>query len=211
MSDDGQNTTGAVPPSDDTFDQVSNSDYFNSSLSASTSSRPEIMQVGTGSLSREANNLVSRLDIDSGYGSIADNESAAGWNPGFGRGQFLSDGAATPDSSDGRRAASHVHQLYYNQNRNALGRAITRTMEALRGLQSMNMTWPAHYPSVRRTEEARESYVERCQRWRGACFICRLLGPGTGTDHELDGCRSSRKGGFFRAKSQIQRVNTNSS
>lgn len=59
--------------------------------------------------------------------------------------------------------------------------------------------------SVRRTEEAREAYMERCQRWRGTCFICRLLGPGTGTDHELDGCRSSRKGAFFRAKSQMKR------
>lgn len=42
--------------------------------------------------------------------------------------------------------------FYSNQNRVALGRAINRTVESLRGLQEMNSTWPAHYPSVQRPE-----------------------------------------------------------
>lgn len=44
--------------------------------------------------------------------------------------------------------ASHVHQLHYNHNRTALGRAIARTMDTLMRLQDYNKEWPAHYPSV---------------------------------------------------------------
>lgn len=39
-----------------------------------------------------------------------------------------------------------------NQNRVTLGRAISRTIETLKGLQEMNAAWPAHYPSVQRPE-----------------------------------------------------------
>ena len=44
--------------------------------------------------------------------------------------------------------ASHIHQLQYNHNRTALGRAITKTLDALRRLQEYNQQWPAHYPSI---------------------------------------------------------------
>ncbi|KAL0640325.1 mitofusin [Maublancomyces gigas] len=40
----------------------------------------------------------------------------------------------------------------HNQNRVALGRWIGRTVETLKGFQSMNSKWPAHYPAVQRTE-----------------------------------------------------------
>jgi GTP-binding protein EngB required for normal cell division len=43
-----------------------------------------------------------------------------------------------------------VHQLQYNQNRTALGRAITETVDTLKRLQEMNSKWPAHYPTVHR-------------------------------------------------------------
>lgn len=46
--------------------------------------------------------------------------------------------------------ASHVHQLFYNQNRTALSRAIQQTVETLKKLQEMNSRWPAHYPTVQR-------------------------------------------------------------
>lgn len=59
-----------------------------------------------------------------------------------------------PDADKDRRLmASHVHQLYYNQNRAALGRQITKTVETLKGLQQMNSTWPAQYPSVREPQK----------------------------------------------------------
>ncbi|RPA85652.1 hypothetical protein BJ508DRAFT_221704 [Ascobolus immersus RN42] len=48
--------------------------------------------------------------------------------------------------------ASNVQQLYYNQNRVALGRSINRTVETLKEFQQMNAKWPAHYPSVRQSE-----------------------------------------------------------
>jgi GTPase SAR1 family protein len=49
-----------------------------------------------------------------------------------------------------RAIASHVHQLQYNQNRTALGRAISETVDTLKKLQDMNSKWPAHYPTVQR-------------------------------------------------------------
>lgn len=52
-----------------------------------------------------------------------------------------------------RALASHVHQLFYNQNRTALGRAINQTVETLKKLQDMNSKWPAHYPTVQRPVE----------------------------------------------------------
>ena len=51
--------------------------------------------------------------------------------------------------------ASHIHQLYYNQNRAALGRQITKTVETLKGLQRTNSIWPAQYPSIREPQKPR--------------------------------------------------------
>lgn len=51
-------------------------------------------------------------------------------------------------SSEQERQRSHVLQLRYNQNKNALGRCIQGTVDVLKGFQEMNMKWPAHYPAV---------------------------------------------------------------
>lgn len=104
---------------------------------------------------------MSTLDHDSGYGSsITGNDftddGSKGWHPGLTSDQPIPEFTSrisdelNPDAEKDRRVmASHVHQLYYNQNRAALGRQITKTVETLKGLQQMNSTWPAQYPSVR--------------------------------------------------------------
>ncbi|KAK8248952.1 hypothetical protein IWZ00DRAFT_311872 [Phyllosticta capitalensis] len=123
--------------------------------------RPSYMTVGSGSLSESAGRLAAMLDEDSGYGgSIADTGSASsGWHPG------LTEDRPTPahtpalpgensaaSEHERRTIASHIHQLYYNQNRTALGRCIGRTVDTLKKLQDMNKDWPAHYPQVQRSE-----------------------------------------------------------
>ena len=128
------------------------------------------MTVGSGSTSASAAALMATLDNDSGYGgSIADDNytndgSVRGWHPGIT--QDLPTPSHTPtvmgesnaaSENERRIIASHVHQLYYNQNRVALGRSIGRTVETLQGLQRMNSTWPAHYPSVHPKHETTPS------------------------------------------------------
>ena len=117
--------------------------------------RPEYMTVGQGSTSASAAALISSLDNDSGYGgSISDgyiNDGSKHWNPGMTEDRYIpGDIFEGEGGENGKRVmASHVHQLYYNQNRAALGRQITRTVETLKALQQMNATWPAQYPTVR--------------------------------------------------------------
>ncbi len=129
--------------------------------------KPHYMTVGNGSTSASAAALMSTLDHDSGYGSsIAGdsytNDGSKGWDLGLTVDQPTPEFTSrTPDDmnpdadKDRRMMASHVHQLYYNQNRAALGRQITRTVETLKGLQQMNSTWPAQYPSVREPQKPR--------------------------------------------------------
>ena len=104
---------------------------------------------------------MSTLDNDSGYGtSIGDgtrtNDGSKGWHPGLTSDRPIPAHTSTvpgdfnPGAENERQIlASHVHQLHYNQNRAALGRQITKAVETLKGLQEMNSTWPAQYPSVR--------------------------------------------------------------
>lgn len=118
------------------------------------------MQVGTGSTSEHAARLQALLDEDSGYGgsSTGDDLMENVWHPGPTADRFTP--TSTPSRSGGghdvdpeierRAVASHVHQLFYNQNRTALGRAINQTVETLKKLQEMNAKWPAHYPTVQR-------------------------------------------------------------
>jgi replication fork clamp-binding protein CrfC len=119
-------------------------------------SGPAMMTVGNGSTSENARRLAAMLDEDSGYGgSVMDGESAAeGWHPGLTTDQPTPNPADyNPAAENERRVlASHIHQLYYNQNKNALGRAINETVESLKKLQEMNSVWPAHYPSVQRAD-----------------------------------------------------------
>ena len=115
------------------------------------------------------NYLLQNSEIDSGYGGSIAGDSAAGegmaalQRAGFHPGMMedrptpshtpVVDGEYNPAAENEKRVlASHVHQLYYNQNRVALGRAINRSIETLRDLQQMNTTWPAHYPSVQRPD-----------------------------------------------------------
>ena len=128
---------------------------------------PHYMTVGNGSTSASAAALMSTLDHDSGYGSsIAGdsytNDGSKGWHAGLTADQPMPEfTSSTPDEmnpdteKDKRVIASHVHQLYYNQNRAALGRQITKTVETLKGLQQMNSTWPAQYPSVREPQKSK--------------------------------------------------------
>lgn len=111
---------------------------------------------------------MSTLDHDSGYGTnVGDDEyrndgSLKHWHPGM-TGDLPTPahtptlpGEMNPAAENERRVlASHVHQLYYNQNRTALGRQITRTVETLRSLQQTNATWPVQYPSVREPQNQR--------------------------------------------------------
>jgi mitofusin 2 len=106
--------------------------------SASSSSRPAYMTVGTGSTSQHAARLQAMLDNDSGYGgSIAGDE-------------VLATSALNADRHMASRGA--IHQLWYNQHRLSLGRFINHVITLLEELQEMNATWPAHYPSVQRAE-----------------------------------------------------------
>lgn len=124
-----------------------------------SSRRPQYMTVGSGSTSESAARLQAILDQDSGYGgSIAgDEDGSNSWHSSLSQDRFTPEhtpvrpGESNAASENERRAlASHVHQLFYNQNRTALGRAINQTVETLKKLQEMNARWPAHYPTVQR-------------------------------------------------------------
>ncbi|SPQ22956.1 c8ae7f7d-243c-490c-9796-83101e73a1f1 [Thermothielavioides terrestris] len=101
-------------------------------------SAPAYMTVGTGSTSQYAAHLQAMLEQDSGYGgSVAGDEAS-------------SSSSSTLAAADHRSQAAAVHQLWYNQHRATLGRAISTVVELLRELQEKNAVWPAHYPSVQR-------------------------------------------------------------
>ncbi|KAF2397643.1 hypothetical protein EJ06DRAFT_481435 [Trichodelitschia bisporula] len=116
--------------------------------------RPGYLTVGTGSTSEHADRLAALLDSDSGYGgSIADGESLnRGWHHGVEADRPTPVHHAAAGDGERRVMASHIHQLYYNQNKNSLGRAIGSMVDALKEFQKMNTIWPAHYPSVQRSD-----------------------------------------------------------
>lgn len=126
---------------------------------------PQYMTVGSGAQSENAADLIAQLEGDSGYGSsLAGDGQAAGGERIAWHEELLQDrptpahtprlsGESNAASENERRVlASHVHQLYYNQNRVALAKAIGQTVELLKELQQMNAQWPAHYPSVQSSE-----------------------------------------------------------
>ena len=118
--------------------------------------QPRYMTVGSGSTSESAAHLQAILDEDSGYyGSTTGDDSLENvWDPGPPQDRYT---PPLPSQNSGASEhernilASHVAQLHFNQNRTALGRAITQTVNTLKGLQAMNAQWPAHYPTVKRT------------------------------------------------------------
>ena len=124
----------------------------------STPYRPQYMTVGNGAPSNNAEELIEQLESDSGYGSGIAGEMSA-WHEELLQDRPMPahtprmDGESSEASENERRIlASHVHQLYYNQNRVALAKAIGQTVELLKELQQMNAQWPAHYPSVQRSD-----------------------------------------------------------
>ena len=127
----------------------------------STPFDPQYMTVGGGGESQYASQLMAELERDSGFGgNIAGDSQFDGGEMRAWRDGLLEDrptpahtpvgpGETNPASEHERRIlASHVHQLYYNQNKVALAKAISRTVETLKELQRMNAQWPAHYPTV---------------------------------------------------------------
>lgn len=133
------------------------------------SHRPEYMTVGSGIQPSHAAALVEQLERDSGYGSMPGDNQQIGGEMTAWENQLLVDRptpAHTPQingqpahmsDTEKRSLAGHVHQLYYNQNRVALAKAIGQTVELLKQLQEMNAQWPAHYPSVQKTEDEKRA------------------------------------------------------
>lgn len=117
--------------------------------------RPEYMTVGSGSTSDSIARLQALLDNDSGYGGSVAGDIPS-WNPSLTADRPSQSPIPGGDSeiaiNDRRVQANAIHQLWYNQHRVALGRAINRVVETLKGLQEMNAAWPATYPSVQRAE-----------------------------------------------------------
>lgn len=147
---------------------ASSSGHFANNHPNPNQPRPHYMTVGSGSTSASAAALMSTLDQDSGYGtSIGEGDGYVsgedkGWHPGITEDLYTPartptvNGEYNPAAEVGRRTlASHVHHLYYNQNRAALGRQITKTIETLKALQHKNASWPAQYPSVREPQNVR--------------------------------------------------------
>lgn len=133
-------------------------------MSAAPATAPAYMTVGTGSTSQHAARLQAMLEQDSGYGgSIASDEVSptmpgpippAAWDSAVQEDRPMRHQASSSSShlasADHRVQAGAVHQLWYNQHRATLGRAISSVVELLRELQERNAIWPAHYPSVQR-------------------------------------------------------------
>ncbi|GAB1320324.1 mitofusin [Madurella fahalii] len=128
---------------------------------ASDSPAYSYMTVGTGS-SQHAARLQAMLERDSGYGgSIASDEVSSSmsgpsagvvWDPAIHEDRPIRPQASSSNhvAPDHRSQAGTVHQLWYNQHRATLGRAISAVVELLKELQEKNTVWPAHYPSVQR-------------------------------------------------------------
>ncbi len=124
--------------------------------------RPAYVTVGSGSTSAHATRLQSLLDGDSGYGgsSIAGDElgpsklplGSPRTDPSLAGDMVVPRQSTGNPETDRRNQATAISQLWYNQQRVALGRSINRVVDILQGLQETNGTWPAHYPSVQRTD-----------------------------------------------------------
>ena len=149
---------------------------------------PEYMTVGEGAQPFHAAALMAQLERDSGYGSMPGDSQASGGEMRAWEDELLQDRptpAHTPrlpgqeDSlteNDKKVLASHVHQLQFNQNRVALAKAISQTVELLKQLQEMNAQWPAHYPSVQRSvDPSRRPALQQAQSTRDAADFGREL------------------------------------
>ncbi|PSS00926.1 transmembrane GTPase fzo1 [Coniella lustricola] len=117
---------------------------------------PAFATVGSGSTSKYAAHLQQMLERDSGYGgSVASGSVGNALLPGSPAWENAThaDTPPIPTGSDRRQQQpSAVHQLWYNQQRGVLNRAINKAVDMLTELQDENAKWPAHYPSVQRAE-----------------------------------------------------------
>ncbi|KAK0646637.1 hypothetical protein B0T16DRAFT_327614 [Cercophora newfieldiana] len=125
-------------------------------------SAPAYMTVGSGSTSQHAAHLQAMLEQDSGYGgsitgdevspSLSHPAAAAAWDSAMHEDRPIRPQAMSSHTADADRRAQTgaAHQMWYNLHRASLGRSINTVVELLKGLQEMNVTWPAHYPSVQR-------------------------------------------------------------
>lgn len=141
----------------DNSGNVPNDGSPDSSTSTSTSGRPAYVTVGNGSTSHHAARLKSIIDDDSGYGGsmAGDDKLPLGSpriDPSLAGDLMLQRQPTGHANTDQRSQVTAISQLWYNQQRVALGRAINRVVDLLQGLQETNTIWPAHYPSVQRTE-----------------------------------------------------------
>ncbi|KAH8782813.1 transmembrane GTPase fzo1 [Diaporthe sp. PMI_573] len=149
MSQDYFNGKGKTPVARPD-DESSNSDDV-ANQSSSNTRQHTYMTVGSGSTSKHAAHLKELLERDSGYGGSV---ASGGVGNALVPGSPAWDSATHADTpgSDRRMQPSAVHQLWYNQHRGALNRAINRVIDLLKELQQENVKWPAHYPSVQRAE-----------------------------------------------------------
>ncbi|KAK5631945.1 hypothetical protein RRF57_007659 [Xylaria bambusicola] len=129
---------------------------------ANGAARPAYMTVGSGSTSFHATRLQSLIDHDSGYGgsSIAGDDIGSSklplgsprTDPSLAGDMVLPRQSTGNPDTDQRAHVTAISQLWYNQQRVALGRSINRVIDLLQSLQETNATWPAHYPSVQRPD-----------------------------------------------------------
>jgi mitofusin len=141
FSDNGKGKAPVAPPQPDSDGDAPD----DSNAATHGSSQHKYVTVGgSGSTSEHAAHLQRMMEIDSGYGSNIAREdqqaiAAASW-----------DMTAHYD----RPQSGAIHQMWYNSQRATLGRAINKVLDLLETLQKMNTSWPAHYPSVQRTEKS---------------------------------------------------------
>lgn len=117
---------------------------------------PAFATVGSGTTSKHAAHLQELLEKDSGYGgSVASGPVGNALIPGTPAWENATHADTPPvaNALDRRlQQTSAVHQLWYNQQRGVLNRAINRVIDLLTELQDENAKWPAHYPSVQQAE-----------------------------------------------------------
>ncbi|KAK3295748.1 uncharacterized protein B0H64DRAFT_322520 [Chaetomium fimeti] len=142
-------------------ENASSSSHPAAPVSPMASAVPGYMTVGNGSSSQYAGQLQAMLEQDSGYGGsiVGDEVSPTMSGPGAStwdstihadRPMHSYGSSSNHSTANNRTQASAVHQLWYNQHRATLGRAISTVVELLKELQDKNTVWPAHYPSVQR-------------------------------------------------------------
>jgi mitofusin len=127
------------------LDADADADTQNNAPSGSGPSSSRLyMTVGNGTTSEHASRLQNMLaDVDSGYGGSCGDEE----HPGLAT-------AVNQDPRHGRPAVGALHQMWYNNHKVKLARAINESLEILHDLQEMNAAWPAHYPSIQRPDAA---------------------------------------------------------